>query len=92
VNENRFYKVSDIIWRRIGDEIVVLMDDGLSTHVLNKTAAYLWELCDGRKAQDMVENICNHFDVDKNQATQDIEDLLPKLTRIGILRQVTEGN
>jgi hypothetical protein len=91
--KERFEKKSDVIWRKIGDEIVVLIDDGLSTHVLNRTAAYIWELCDGQlRVQDIADNLCKRFDIDKNQATKDIEELLPKLTRIGILQQVTEAN
>ena len=37
----------EVIWRRIGDTIVVIKEDGLSSHTLNKTASFIWELCDG---------------------------------------------
>ena len=31
----------DVIWRRIGDDIVIIKGGGLTTHVLNKTAAFI---------------------------------------------------
>jgi hypothetical protein len=88
---NSVDKVQDIIWRRIADEVVVLRDNGLSTHVLNKTAAHIWELCDGRHGTDeIVDSLCKRFDVDYEQARADAEEIIGKLIQIGILNQSKE--
>jgi hypothetical protein len=92
MTKKRFDKVSEAIWRQIGDEVVILMDDGLSTHVLNKTAACIWEACDGvTEMDDIVSNMCQRFDVEKEQALEDTEELVEKLIKAGVLKQVSEG-
>ena len=54
----------EAIWRRIGDTIVVIKEDGLSSHVLNKTAAFIWELCDGNlDMEEIAAKIHQQFDV-----------------------------
>ena len=40
----RVSQAKDVIWRHIGDEIVVIKEDGLSLHVLNQTAACIWDM------------------------------------------------
>jgi len=83
---NQLDKVQDIIWRRVADEVVVLKDDGQSTHVLNKTAAHIWELCDGQHGIDeIVDSLCKRFDVAHAQAHADATELIEKLIQIGIL-------
>ena len=60
---DRMVKAEDVIWRQIGDEIVIIRDNGLSTHVLNKTASYIWEMCDGTcDVNAITESICERFD------------------------------
>ena len=89
--ENRVDKVQDIIWRRIADEVVVIKDDGLSTHVLNKTAAHIWELCDGKHGTDeIVDSMCKRFDVSYEQASTDAKETIGQLIQIGILNQGKE--
>ena len=89
--ENRVDKVQDIIWRRIADEVVVIKDDGLSTHVLNKTAAHIWELCDGKHGTDeIVDSLYERFDVAYEQASADAKEIIGQLIQIGILNQGKE--
>ena len=88
----RVVKTEDIIWRRIGDEIVVIKDDGLSTHVLNKTAAHIWEMCDADCGLDeIVASLCERFDVNQEVASADIKEVVEKLAQIGILDTVEEA-
>ncbi len=84
--ENQIAKAEDIIWRRIGDEIVVIKDDGLSVHVLNKTATHIWEMCNGDCGTDeIVASLCERFDVSLKEASADVTDLLEKLAQIGLV-------
>ena len=76
----------DVIWRRVGDTIVVIKEDGLSSHVLNKTAAFLWELCDGNlDIDDIASRMHERFDVPLENAHTDAETIIDELTRAGIM-------
>jgi len=81
----------DIIWRRIEDETVVITDDGLSVHVLNKTATHVWELCDGTCGPDEITaSLCDRFDVSFEEANADVKDIIAKLEQMGLLKQAME--
>jgi hypothetical protein len=88
---NRITRAEEAIWRRIGDDIVVLKDDGLSTHVLNKTGGFIWELCDGTlDIDEIAARLCERFDVTIEQAKADIEEFIKKLSDVGIIYQIGE--
>jgi len=88
---NRITRAEEVIWRRVGDDIVVIKDDGLSTHVLNKTAGFIWELCDGTLGiDDISTRLCERFDVSFDEARVDVEELIKKLTGIGIMNRMGE--
>ncbi len=87
----RFAQVEDVIWRRIGDDIVVIKDDGLSTHVLNKTAAFIWEKCDGQNGvEEIVTQLCERFDVSPEEAAADVNEIIAQWLQVGIARKVEE--
>ena len=89
--ENHIAKSEDIVWRRIGDEIVVIKDDGLSIHVLNKTAAFVWEILNGDcEPGEIATGLCERFDVSFEEASTDITDIIQKLKQLGLLRQAEE--
>ena len=82
---------SDVIWRRIGDEVVVLKDNGLEVDVLNKTAAHVWEMCKGDCGLDeIVASLCEHFEVTPDEARTDAAALIDELEQIGIVKQAEE--
>jgi hypothetical protein len=67
-------QAEDVIWRRIGDDVVVIKDNGLATHVLNKTAAFIWESCDGKNDIDEITTkLCQCFEVPADVARQDVK-------------------
>jgi hypothetical protein len=77
----------ELIWRRIGDEIVIITSDGLATHILNKTAARIWELCDGELgATEIVERLCKQFDVPDEQAKTDVNEVIGQLLNLGLIK------
>jgi hypothetical protein len=86
---NRIVQAEDIIWRRIGDDIVVIKDDGQSTHILNKTAAIIWEICDGNCGIDEIATkLCERFDVSYEQARADVRETIEILTQAGIMKYI----
>lgn len=86
---NRMVQAENIIWRRIGDDVVVIKDDGLATHILNKTAAYIWELCDGKRGIDEIAaNLCERYDVSPEEARTDTRETIENLTKAGIIKYI----
>ena len=82
---------SNVIWRRIEDEVVLITDDGLAVHVLNKTAAHIWELCNGEQGlSDIVESVCEQFDTTVEEATKDAAELVDNLDQLGLLAPKAE--
>jgi hypothetical protein len=78
----------DIIWRKIEDKIVLIGKDGLAIHVLNKTAAHIWDLCDGAHSPDEIAaNLCERFDVPPEEANADVREAISKLEGMGLLER-----
>jgi hypothetical protein len=88
---DRILQARDAVWRRIGDEIVVIKGDGQSTHVLNKTASLIWEKCDGKCCIDEIAaHLCERFDVSFDQARTDVKGIIEKLVQAGIMNRSEE--
>lgn len=89
---NKINRSDDIIWRKIENEIAVLKSDGRTVHILNETAAYIWEMCDGNHDPDEIAaSICTHFDVAFAEAKSDVYKALSELEELNILKWDREG-
>jgi hypothetical protein len=88
---NRITRAEEVIWRRIGEEVVVIKDDGLSTHILNRTGSFIWELADGTLGvEEIAARLYERFDVSIEQARIDVEELISKLIKIELMHRVEE--
>ena len=84
---NRIAQAENVIWRHVGDDIVVVKDDGRSLHVLNKTAALIWDTCDGQCGIDEITTrLCERFEVSHEEARRDVQETVKKLTKLGVLK------
>ncbi len=82
----------EVIWRRIGDTIVVIKEDGLSSHTLNKTASFIWELCDGNlEINEIAAKVHERFDVSLEDSLTDVYSTIEELIMAGIVTK-TKGN
>ena len=85
--KKRIAQSKDVIWRRIGDDVVVIKDGGLTTHILNKTAAFIWETCDGKTGIDEIASkICEKFEVKYDEAYADVDAAVKVLTKASVLK------
>ena len=87
--KNRITIAKDIIWRRIGDEIAVTIfkDDVNALHILNKTAAHIWEMCSDNNDPDKITtSLCERFDVTVEEAKADVLDTIHKLVELNLLK------
>ncbi len=77
----------DVLWRDIAGEVVIVREDHDTVHMLNKTASLIWSLADGSKElQEIVDAVCDRFDITSHQALLDIEEFCTTLTQAGLLR------
>jgi hypothetical protein len=80
-------RAEDSIWREIDGKIAVIKDDGLAIHVLNKTAARIWEMCDGTLGPDEIAaRLCERYDVSQEQARIDVRNALTSMMEKGLLK------
>jgi hypothetical protein len=77
----------DVAARTIGDELMIMSGRDSSLFSLNETAAALWDAADGATSlESIVDNeICERFDVSREEALADAEALAEELARHGIL-------
>jgi PqqD family protein of HPr-rel-A system len=88
MTDYRMVQAEEILSRKIGDEVVVLKDDGLELHMLNRTAALIWEMCNGENtAKEIAAVLCERFPVSPEEANADVKETLEKLADLGLLKQ-----
>lgn len=84
-------RIENAIWHRIGDRVVVISNDGGATHVLNKTAAFIWDICgDGCEIDEITKQLCDHFDVSFEEARVDVAEIIEKMVQAGIMKQTNK--
>jgi len=86
--KKRLARIDGIIWRKVGDEvaIITMSDDSNSLHVLNKTAAHIWEMCDGEHdADEIAASLNERFDVTLEKAKADVDDTIDQLEKLNVL-------
>ena len=78
-NEKTAYRIID------GEAVVVNLKDS-TFHTLNPVATLIWEKADGQlKAKQIIEKICQEFEVDWDTAERDCLEFLGKLASKGMI-------
>ena len=76
---------SHVVWRDIAGEVVIAERND-TLHVLNRTASLIWRLADGnRQMEDIISEICNRFDVTREEALLDAEESCRELLQAGLV-------
>jgi hypothetical protein len=64
----------DVVWAPLDDAALIISTRETKETVtrLNKTAAYLWQQCDGtKKVAEIVAALCGKYTIDEKTALQD---------------------
>ncbi len=70
----------NVLWREFDGEAVLLDPAEGCSYNLNRVGTFIWKLLDGNHTNtDIAASICKEFDVEQDQALQDIELLLDDL-------------
>ena len=79
-------KVDDVVWREVGDELVVLELSTSTYLTLNGTAKYLWEsLAGGTTIGALVQMLADRYPITAEQARTDAEAFLSALSERDLL-------
>lgn len=81
----RFVRNQEVVSRKIEGELIIVpircgVGDLNSLYTLNPVGSVLWDfMSEHRTVAQMVERVCEEFDVTSGQAKQDIEEFLDSL-------------
>lgn len=77
---------SDVVARRLDDELVLVNLKTSRIYTLNRTGARLWELLAEGNDRDAIEaELLHEFDVPRSQLEAEIDELLVDLGRASLI-------
>ena len=88
-----YKKNANVVARPVGDEVVVVpirhnVGDLDSVYTFNEVAARVWSLLDGaRTASSVVDAICSEFDVTRDVAERDLDELFAELESVKLIEK-----
>ncbi len=93
-NDNKvFVRNSDVVSRKIADELFLVpvkgkMADMENIFTLAPVAEYIWDSLDGRKGlEEILNNVVDRFDVEREQAESDIREFIMELMGAGLIKE-----
>ena len=79
-------RCSDLSFRMVGEEIVILDRANGLIHQLNSTASYIWKHCDGSSMpQRIIEQLAHAFEIDLASAERDVIGVLGEMKKLILL-------
>ena len=76
-----------VLWRELDGEAVLLDPAEGCTYNLNRVGTLIWKLLDGdHTASDIASAICQEFEVEHEQALQDMEYLFDEMRQHKLLQ------
>lgn len=83
-------RVDDVVWRGVGDEIVILELSTSTYLTLNGTATHLWDgLVDGSTMAELAEILTMRYRITVDQARADVEAFVAALSDRNLLLPAT---
>jgi hypothetical protein len=68
------------------DQALIVTPATSTLHILNGTGTYIWKLLENRiKITDIVNKICNEFEIKEEQAETDIRSFIEELSGKGVV-------
>jgi hypothetical protein len=79
-------RVPGVAERLLDDELVLYLASDETVHVLNRTGAAVWALCDGNRDVDQVTNeVAELFGQRPSNIREDVEVIVDELARVGLI-------
>jgi hypothetical protein len=90
--EQSFIRADDVIARDIAGETIIVpvrsrVGDLDSIYALNDVGSRIWQLIEASvPVRHIIETVCEEYETDSAEATQDVLELLGSLTEAGLVR------
>ena len=90
----RFSRNPDFIFRKIVDEYILVpihrdVADMECLYTLNEVGAFIWDcLSEPTKPVEIAEVISDSYEVESEEAMQDVEDFIDQMIGIGAVKRV----
>jgi hypothetical protein len=85
-----YRRAPDVVWRRVGPEVVVRGPDSDQTHELNLSAAAVWlAIGDGARPDEVASAIATAYGVDRAVVDEDVATCLRSLAVLGLLEEAS---
>jgi hypothetical protein len=76
----------DLAFRIIQEEAIILTAQDRVIHTLNQVGTRIWELLKpGMKVGELIEKVCDEYEVDRIKAEEDVMKFLTELGEKGII-------
>ena len=77
---------SDLNYRTIEGETLILNRKEGHLHQLNPTASFIWDCCDGKSdIAEIIDRLAGAYEVDSSTARKDVEEVLSNLRNSNLL-------
>ncbi|MGZ9159609.1 MAG: HPr-rel-A system PqqD family peptide chaperone [Candidatus Limnocylindrales bacterium] len=76
---------ADVTLQRVGREAILHDARAGQAHVINASAARIWELCDGRTFDDLLTVFAAPYDLGPDDVRSDVERVLQGFRDLGLL-------
>ena len=81
-----------ILWRELDGEAVLLDSRAGCSYNLNQVGTVIWKMLDGtHDSGEIVAAICASYEVEPEQAMQDVQQLLDELEKNNLLVKVSSA-
>ena len=81
---------SNVTYRDVDGETVILDRQATRIHKLNPTASFIWRCCDGTLTiEEILDSFVSAYDVDVAIAQQDLNQVLAELRNVSLLECTT---
>lgn len=97
VNSGNYNKVfirnRDVVSRKIAGEFILIpvkgkIADMENIFALTAVAEYIWDMLDGGKSlNEILNNVVDRFDVEREQAESDIQEFITELMKAGLISE-----
>ena len=85
-SEKYVVRNKDMIWRMVGNEAFIIDKDGTKIHQLNRVGSEIWKISEGNLTiRQIVENICNSFEIAEVQAKADTIQFIENMLSQGLV-------
>jgi len=90
--EKVYRKNPDVVSRKIAGELFIVpvrgkLADMQRIFALNSVAQYVWEELGQKKLDDILSDVINRFEVEKDQAETDIREFIEELYAANLIRE-----